>query len=621
MQPQPRHLLSRPHHDGSALYVEPGPYRIGDVVPVRFRVPAGLGESGLWVREVHDGEPHVVEARLDRSDEHERWYVAQVRVHNPVTPYRALVGLRAGFAWLTGTGLHAREVEDAADFRLSVYPPAPPWTSDAVVYQVFPDRFARHPGTPWPPDPVPAWAQPMAWDDAPAADGRSAGRQLYGGDLPGLAGRLDHLVRLGVDTVYRTPVFPGRSSHRYDATTFEHVDPLLGGDAAMAALSGVLHERGMRLIGDLTTNHTGREHEWFVRGRADRAADEARYYYWTDDEPGYVGWLGHPTLPKLSYRDPALLHRMAGGADSVVARWLAPPYRFDGWRIDVGNMTGRHGEDDFTPEVARAVRAAMSQVNPDTVLVAEHFFDAAADLRVGGWQAAMNYHGFARPAWEWLGDPASGLRADGLPVPLPHRPAAAMVAAMVDAAAAVPWTVVAHQWNLLGSHDTPRIRTLTGSAGLVEVGAGLLFTYPGTPMVFAGDEGGLTGLTGEHGRVPMPWDEIDAGGGPRWDAATFEVYRRLIAMRRGSRALREGGLRWAVVADDAVAYLRELPDERVLVLLARAPWAGARLPRQLLAPGAEPEQLYGDGALGVGADALHLPGDGPGVQVWRLASR
>jgi alpha-glucosidase len=121
----------------------------------------------------------------------------------------------------------------------------------------------------------------------------------------------------------------------------------------------------------------------------------------------------------------------------------------------------------------------------------------------------------------------------------------------------------------------------------------------------------------------MPWDVIDRGGAApgdcdRWDPRTFEVYRSLIALRRGSRALRDGGLRWAVVAPDAVAFVRETLDERVLVLVARSPWSGADLPRHLLAAGAEPENLYGGAALAVDARGLVLSGEGPGVQVWRL---
>jgi alpha-glucosidase len=179
--------------------------------------------------------------------------------------------------------------------------------------------------------------------------------------------------------------------------------------------------------------------------------------------------------------------------------------------------------------------------------------------------------------------------------------------------------VTTHQWNLLGSHDTARFRTIAGSRERVEVGAGLLLTYPGTPVVFAGDEGGVAGVNGEHARVPMPWSAIDAGGGAGWDAATFDVYRSLIALRRSSRALREGGLRWVLVEDDAVAYLRETADERVLVLASRAAWSGAVLPGHLLAAGERPASLYGGADLPVDESGLHLPGDGPGLQVWRLA--
>ena len=117
-------------------------------------------------------------------------------------------------------------------------------------------------------------------------------------------------------------MFPGRSNHRYDASTFDVVDPLLGGDEALASLSRAVHARGMRILGDLTTNHTGAGHEWFARAQADRSSEEASFYYWTDDDPGYVGWLEHASLPKLNYNAPALAGRMVEGPDSVIGRWL-----------------------------------------------------------------------------------------------------------------------------------------------------------------------------------------------------------------------------------------------------------------------------------------------------------
>jgi alpha-glucosidase len=612
------HLLDVPHHDGSEQYAPQGVPALGDVVPVRLRVPASTPEDAVWVRTVKDAEPHMVQARLDRTEAGERWYVADVPVHNPVTSYRWLLDQPGGYRWLTGRGCVDRDVTDAGDFRLTVHPGAPSWLSEAVVYQIFPDRFARSGPAPADRTDLPDWAVPAAWEDEPVGRGPLTPVQLYGGDLPGVEQRLDHLQRLGVDTVYLTPVFPSRSNHRYDATTFEHVDPLLGGDAALASLGKALHARGMRLVGDLTTNHTGITHEWFERAAGDPGAAERDFYYWDSSERGYAAWLDVPSLPKLSYRSAELARRLVDGPDSVIARWLAEPYALDGWRIDVANMTGRFGGDDFAHQVARAVRSTIAAANPEAVLVSEHFHDAGGDLTGAGWQANMNSGAFTKPVWTWLVDPATTLDFLGIPTTIPRRTGPSVVETMREFDSTVPWRVTRSQWNMLGSHDTPRLRTVVGSRDLVEVAAGLLFTYPGTPAMFAGDEGGLTGWNGENGRVPMPWQDIDAGGGPRWDAATFDLYRRLIALRRSSRALREGGLRWAVVQDDAVAYLRETADETVLVLAARAPWAGAVLPSRILGADA-PANLYGGAALRVDAAGVHLPGDGPGVQVWRLA--
>ncbi|MFC8924229.1 glycoside hydrolase family 13 protein [Cellulosimicrobium sp. NPDC057127] len=604
------------HHDGSALHVPAGTPSLGDTVPVRVRVPRGTGVRDVWLRTVRDGEPRLAPARLERSDEHEDWYVADVLVHNPVTRYRFFLDVpgrdgTSGYRWLNGRGTWDRDVPDAADFRLTVHDPAPAWLSDGVVYQVFPDRFARSAGAD--DRPLPGWAVPARWDDEPHGSGPDVGVQYYGGDLAGIEERLDHLVALGVSTLYTTPVFPGRSNHRYDAGTFGHVDPVLGGDAAYASLIRAAHARGLRVMGDLTTNHTGDGHEWFARARADERAPERDFYYWTDDDPGYVGWLEHASLPKLSYGSRELAERMISGPDSVVGRYLREPFGLDGWRIDVANMTGRYGAEDRTHEVARTLRATMRAIDPDAALVAEHFHDATGDLAGDGWHANMNYSAFTRPVWTWLAPQDSAVPYLGLPVRTPRRGGGSVVEAMRDFDAAVPWRVTAAQWNMLGSHDTPRLRSIVGSLDLVEVAVTLLMTYPGTPVVFAGDEVGLTGINGEHARATMPWDSPE-----RWDAATFDVYRSLIAVRRGSAALRRGGLRWVHVDDDALVYLRETPDERVLVAVARTPWPGVRLHPAIVGGAREAERLHGDLGLSVHDGAWRLAGDGPAVGVWRL---
>ncbi|WP_338403675.1 glycoside hydrolase family 13 protein [Cellulosimicrobium arenosum] len=608
-----------PHHDGSALYVPEGTPALGDTVPVRVRVPRGRSGPAVrdvWLRTVRDGEPRLSPARLDRSDEHEDWYVAEVLVHNPETSYRFFLDTpgadgSSGYRWLNGRGTWDRDVPDAADFRLTVHDPAPAWMSDGVVYQVFPDRFARSAAADG--RALPDWAVPAAWGDEPHGSGPDVGTQYYGGDLTGIEEHLDHLVALGVSTLYTTPVFPGRSNHRYDASTFDRVDPLLGGDAAYASLIRAAHARGLRVMGDLTTNHTGAGHEWFTRAVGRPDAPERDFYYWTEGQPGYVGWLEHASLPKLSYGSAELAARMIDGPDSVVGRYLRAPYGLDGWRIDVANMTGRHGAEDRTLEVARTLRATMAAIDPDAALVAEHFHDASGDLAGDGWHANMNYSAFTRPVWTWLSPADSPVPYLGLPVRTPRRGGRSVVETMRDFDAVVPWRVTASQWNMLGSHDTPRLRSIVGSRELVEVAATLLLTYPGTPVVFAGDEVGLTGINGEHARATMPWDEPD-----RRDAATFEVYRSLIGVRRASAALLSGGLRWVHVDDDVLVYLRETADERVLVAVARAPWSGVRLHPAVVGAAREAERLHGDLDLDTPDGAWRLAADGPAVGVWRL---
>ena len=595
------------HHDGSELYVPAGTPSLGDEVPVRLRVPAGYGEDAVHVRFVHDGEPFWAPARLEREDERERWYLAEVPVHNPTTPYRFLLDHPAGYRWVNGSGTHHRDVPDAADFKLTIHEPGPEWLADAVVYQVFPDRFARSAQAAG--RELPAWAVPEAdWDAEPPLAGREAASTVYGGDLEGIAEHLDHLEDLGADVLYLTPIFEARSVHRYDAVSFERIDPLLGGDEALAKLSGAVHERGMRIMGDLTTNHTGFAHEWFEAALADRSSPEAEFYYWT--EGGHVGWKGMPWLPKLDWASTELAHRMVTGADSVTARWLREPFALDGWRVDVANMTGRFGAQDEAGHVARLMRTAMAAVRPDLALVAELAHDPTPDLTGDGWHATMNYAAFARPLWSWL-RPEDGGKVWELPARTVRRSAQDVATTIREFAAALPWSVASRQWNLLGSHDTPRIRTvLGGDRGLLELAVGLLATMPGTPMIFAGDELGAEGTNGEHARTTMPWDDAS-----RWDSQTFELYRSLLSLRRESRALRRGGMRWLDLGPEALGFVREVEGEAVLVLAARAPWEGARV--HGLARAAEP--LFGAEAIEADEDgALALPGEGPALRIWRL---
>ncbi|MEO7449114.1 MAG: glycoside hydrolase family 13 protein [Humibacillus sp.] len=607
--PTPRwSRLDEPHHDGSGRYVSTLTPRLGDRVDVLVRVPLETAVDAVHVRTAPDGEATFTPARIVRTTATEVWWRATLVCHNPVTTYRFLLaGGPDTYAWLNGTGMHRRDVPDASDFRLVAHAAPPPaWATGSVVYQIFPDRFARSAAADR--RPTPGWAIPAAWSDPVDVSTKGVAHQLYGGDLDGVTEHLRHLTTLGVDVVYLTPFFPARSNHRYDASSFEQVDPILGGAPALRRLTSAAHDRGLKVIGDFTTNHTGDAHEWFLAasGPGGRRRPERDYYIWEDGS--YVAWLGVPSLPKLNHLNPALRQRIFEHPQGVVRRWLGRSGGLDGWRVDVANMTGRWRGTDVNHAVARQMRDVMARVAPEALLVGEHFHDFTPDAAGDGWHGVMNYAGFAKPVWTWLRRTPEDPRFLGAPVPLPLLEAQDVVETMRDFTSRVSWQSLVHSFNLVGSHDVPRLRTLVGPGG-VEAAAGLLLTFPSMAMLMYGDEIGMEGAFGEDGRRPMPWDES------AWDTDTLAVYRGLIAARRGSVALRRGGQRWVHAEGDAMVFLRETEQQVALVHVARAAHDPIVLPARLLAGIEAGAPAYGP-SPDVHGGSVTLRADAALVRVW-----
>jgi alpha-glucosidase len=225
----------------------------------------------------------------------------------------------------------------------------------------------------------------------------------------------------------------------------------------------------------------------------------------------------------------------------------------------------------------------------------------------------MNYAGFARPVWQWLKHPEPVHLEPGPFTPFPRFAGTSIVRTMRAFAAAQPWRATAHALNLVGSHDVPRIATFLEDDGLVTVAFGLLASMPGIPMLWAGDEIGQRGVNGEDGRRPFPWH--DTG---QWDNHRLATNRSLFGARALSPALRHGGLRWLSVRPEAITFLREAPEETVLVHAARSGHDPVRLP--VAAVGSE---LAGIGETpsirSAGDGTVTLPGHGPAFSMWRLS--
>ncbi|MEZ5342530.1 MAG: glycoside hydrolase family 13 protein [Acidimicrobiales bacterium] len=593
-------MLNEPHHDPSVNYVSTTSPRPGETVVVEVAAPAEIDQ--MLLRTMIDGEAQWIEG----ARQGERWTFA-LPCHNAVVNYRFWFKTGEVARWLTGIGCIDHDPLDHHDFRLLTTGGAPEWVTGTVWYQIFPDRFAssgKHNQD------LPDWAWHADWADD-VAEWPESMTQIFGGDLDGIIERLDYLADLGITGVYLTPIFPARSNHRYDAQTFDRVDPLLGGDEALIRLKAACDDRGMRLMTDLTLNHTGDAHEWFVAAQADANSDEAGFYYFADHPSRYETWLGVDSLPKLNHSSAELARRFYDGPDSIVAKYLRLPFDLAGWRIDVANMTGRLGQIDHNEKVRRSTRATMAEVDEDRWLVAEHFFDASRDAGGDGWHGVMNYTGIARPIVSWLGN-FSTLAAMSAGPGQDVRDGEAVAKALDEVRASMPWQITIGSMALLSSHDTARWRTMARSDELAKIGFGLLCTLPGTPCFFFGDEVGLEAPDAEKSRRTMPWDEA------RWDMTFLEWYRTMIRTRTDSSALAVGGMRWVERAADALTFLRESRDQRLLVRACRAATDDLVLDLNQLRS-TTITRLVGTGTAVVDGSSVTFSSDGPSFAVFQLA--
>jgi len=399
---------------------------------------------------------------------------------------------------------------------------SPSWVPDAVFYQIFPDRFRRRSG-PWP------------------AAGHGATRQMCGGDLVGVRDALPYLEDLGVNALYLTPIFAAASYHRYDTLDYYAVDPLLGGDKALSDLVTALHARGMRIVLDGVFNHASDQHPFFAD--AVRRGPQSEYWSWfsihgeavsTIPEPNYDCWAGVPSMPEWNQRNPEVREYLL----SVVRHWIRE-FGIDGWRLDTTEY--------LPPDVVRAIDAATKEENPDAYVLGEVMGLGTPWFRHDALDGIMHYK-----LWERL-----------VAFIAEEKWNAERFASSVHSI----WRSYTESGNynsmtLLGSHDKPRFLTLCGGdKRKLLLATAFLFTFPGAPAIYYGDEIGLEGGEDPDNRRCFPWDET------AWDHDLLAAVRALAALRHRLPALRRGSLAPASAEGRLITFRRELPGERILVAL------------------------------------------------------
>jgi cyclomaltodextrinase len=501
----------------------------------------------------------------------------------------------------------------------------PPWVRDAVFYQVFPDRFASSLRVPKP--------GPLeAWDAPPTRHG------FKGGDLLGVTEHLDYLTDLGVTALYLNPVFASAANHRYHTYDYLHVDPLLGGDDALRELLDAAHARGMRVILDGVFNHSGRGF-WPFHHILEAGA-ESPYRDWFHVNPaflevgrqliaypsaeqlaaldgtvppgqrkgqrslailGYQAWWDLPALPKLNTDN----LQMRAYLLDVAEYWIR--FGADGWRMDVA---AEIEDPTFWHEFRERVRTA----NSETYLVAEIWRVSPEWVAGDGFDALMNY-----PMAEAILGFAAGSHLDARVVgqhfelssqllPLDGAGFSNRCAELLEV---YQPEVSAAQLGVLGSHDTPRIRTICGGdVRSVELAFLLLFSLPGPPCIYYGDEIGMEGDHDPACRGGFPWDHPET-----WNDALPGLVRELSAFRAREPAVRSVGFRPLAAEGGACAFLRTDPARPVLVAVNAGEVAVTlRLPDDLPAGLAEPSAVRVgdamDGAFGAGQQIVLAPRSG-----------
>ena len=469
--------------------------------------------------------------------------------------------------WFTPQGFSRFPPARLEQFAVDVPDNGPQWVADQVFYQIFPDRFARSQSREAGQDNVyyhHAAGHDIVrreWDEPLTA--QAGGSTFYGGDLDGISEKLPYLKTLGVTALYLNPVFTAPSVHKYDTEDYRRVDPQFGGDAALLRLRHNTQKEGMRLILDGVFNHSGDSHAWFDRhqrgsgGACHNADSPWRDWYNFSPEGVAHDWLGYASLPKLDYRSSTLIDEIYGGEDSVVRHWLKAPWSMDGWRLDVVHMLGEGGGARNNLRHIAGITQAAKLERPDAFVFGEHFGDARQWLQADVEDSAMNYRGFTFPLWGFLAN--TDISYD------PQK---------IDAQTCMAWmdnyrAGLSHQqqlrmFNQLDSHDTARFKSLLGKdVARLPLAVVWLFSWPGVPCIYYGDEVGVDGNNDPFCRKPFPWDPA------LQDGDLLDLYKRMSKLRKAHQALRYGGCQVIYAEDNVVVFVRVYKQQRVLVAINR----------------------------------------------------
>ena len=570
-------------------------FAYGDVLEVFVGVPHTLGQSGVVLRGNCDGcgdvdEPLTVYTKNDTET-----------VYTCTLDTRKLCrGEKSGlyyyeFLFLKGFDTQFTESINNVDFYLSRSSGArfrllifedsyttPSWFGKGVMYHIFVDRFCRGQGEVGTREDAtvnPDWEGGIP-QYAPYPGAPVSNNVFFGGNLWGVAQKLDYLQALGVKVIYLSPVFKAYSNHKYDTGDYEHVDEMFGGDEAFAHLLQKAKEKGMRIVLDGVFNHTGDDSRYFNRygkyeGTGAYQSPDSAYASWYDfkshpDE--YDCWWGIPILPRLNHANETC-RRYFTGPEGIARKYVR--MGIGGWRLDVADELS----DTFLDEFRAAVK---EESDGECVVIGEVWENAADKIAYGKRRRYLS--------GKQLDSVMNYPVRNGILDFIRYRDAEGLYHVLTELYSSYPETVCHSLMNLVGTHDTERIMTMLGSTEedldktneqlstyrlspemrqgameLVKMAAALQYTVFGIPSLYYGDEIGIEGARDPFCRMPMPWHELEVP----YRAELLAYYQKLGQLRAQHPAL-DGGVFEILYHDEScIAFARRAKGRELVVVASR----------------------------------------------------
>lgn len=433
-----------------------------------------------------------------------------------------------------------------SDWQITCYKKrtVPSWYKNAIVYQIFPDRFYK--GNYTCKLPAKNGIQKVIvsdWSKEPKykkdENGSITEWEFYGGNLNGIIEKLPYLKEMGITAVYLNPIFSSASNHRYDTADYENIDILLGNNDIFKELCQKAKENGIHIILDGVFNHTGCDSIYFDKYKNYGTSEKYKDWFTFDSSPvGYKCWWGVSDLPAVNKNEPGYRDFIK----RIVRKWLN--LGASGWRLDVADEL----PDDFIEEIKNELR-------DDEVLLGEVWEDASNKISYGQLRryflgseldGVMNYP-VRNAVIAFLTKKISAFElADTLKTLMENYPPEAFYSCL----------------NLLSSHDRPRILTELGNdKNLLWLAVLFIMSIPGVPCIYYGDEAGLTGQMDPGNRKTFPWSDIDND--------CQNIYHNAIVLRKTCSSFTDGSFEIDSDGEDIIKIIRENSEEKVTVIINR----------------------------------------------------